>query len=48
MKLALERGQVDLQMRLEAKDGKIIASRRRLNLAAVRTEQGRVVVADGA
>ena len=48
MKLVLQRGQIEIELRLQAEDGKIIAARRRLNLAAMRAKKRGVVVADGA
>ncbi len=39
MKLLLQRRQVDIQLRLEAEDGKVIAAGRRLNLAAMGAKQ---------
>ena len=44
----LQRRQIEIQMRLQAEDRKVIAARRRLNLAAVRAEQRGIVMRDGA
>jgi hypothetical protein len=48
MKLMLEGGQVKLEAVREAEDLKIIAAGRRLDLAAMRAEEGGVGVPDGA
>ena len=45
MKLMLQRGQIEVQLRLQAENGKIIAARRGLNLAAMRTKKRGLVVA---
>ena len=47
MKLVLQRRQIQIQPRLQSEDRKIIAARRRLNLAAMRAEQRGLVVRDG-
>src|ERR1035437_1426131 len=48
MKLVLQRGQVKIELRLQAEDRKIIAAGWRLNLAAMRAEQRGIIVANGA
>jgi hypothetical protein len=47
MKLVLQRGQVEIQLWLQAEYRKIIAAGRRMNLAAMRTKQRGIVVANG-
>src|SRR5579871_4338034 len=44
MKLVLERGQIEVQFLSKPEDRKIIASRRRLNLAAVRAKERGLIV----
>jgi hypothetical protein len=39
MKFLLQRGEIQIELRLQSEDRKIIASRRRLNLAAMRAKQ---------
>jgi hypothetical protein len=46
VKLVLQRGEVDGETALQAKDLEKIAAGRRLNLAAVRAKKRGVVVAD--
>jgi hypothetical protein len=48
MKLVLQRGQIEIELRLQAEDRKIITPRRRLNFAAMRAEQCGIVMADRA
>jgi hypothetical protein len=48
VELGFEGSEVDLKAALQAENLKIIAARRRLDLAAVRTEEGGVGVTDGA
>jgi hypothetical protein len=40
VELSLQRSEVDVQVWCQAEDGEVIAPGRRLNLAAVRAEQG--------
>jgi hypothetical protein len=46
MKFRLQRGQIQVEPGLQSEDRKIIAPRRGLNLAAMRAEEGGVVVTD--
>jgi hypothetical protein len=46
MKLVLQRLQIQIELRLQTEDLKIIAAGRRLNLAAVRAKERGIVVAD--
>jgi hypothetical protein len=48
MEFSLQRGQIKIEPRLKAEYGKEVASWRRLNLAAMRTEECGIVVPDGA
>ena len=48
MELVFEHAKIEVQLRHQSKHGEIIASRRRLNLAAVRTEKRHIVVRNGA
>jgi hypothetical protein len=48
MKLVLQRGQIEIELRFQAEDRKIITARRRLNLTAMRAEQRGIVMADRA
>src|ERR1019366_8346761 len=48
VKLMLQSGQIEVEMRMQPKNRKIIPAGRGLNLAAMRTEKRRVVVADRA
>jgi hypothetical protein len=47
VKLVLQSGEIDMKPAIQAENLKKIAAGRRLNLAAMRTEESRVVVADG-
>jgi hypothetical protein len=48
VKLVLQRGQIEIELWFQAEYRKIIAARRRLNLAAVRAEERGIVMANGA
>jgi hypothetical protein len=48
MKLVLQRGQIEIELRFQAKDRKIIAAGWRLYFAAMRAEQCGIVMADRA
>src|ERR1035437_5742025 len=48
MKLVLQRGQIEIELWFQAEDRKIITAGRRLNLAAMRTKESGIVMANRA